>query len=61
MKPYIVSLAAGVVVGLLYNIVDVKSPAPPIVALLGLLGLLGMVAGEHAIPFVRSLLAHVTS
>jgi len=58
MKPYIVSLAAGVVVGLLYNIVDVKSPAPPIVALLGLLG---MVAGEHAIPFVRTLLAHVAS
>ncbi|MGT2472883.1 DUF1427 family protein [Paraburkholderia terrae] len=58
MKPYIVSLAAGVVVGLLYNIVDVKSPAPPIVALLGLLG---MVAGEHVIPFVRSLLTHVTS
>ena len=58
MKPYLVSLAAGVVVGLLYNIVDVKSPAPPIVALLGLLG---MVAGEHAIPFVRSLLTHVAS
>jgi XapX domain-containing protein len=58
MKPYIVSLAAGLAVGLLYNIVDVKSPAPPIVALVGLLG---MVAGEHAIPFVRTLLAHVTS
>ncbi|MBP0592396.1 DUF1427 family protein [Paraburkholderia sp. LEh10] len=58
MKTYIVSLAAGVVVGLLYNIVDVRSPAPPIVALLGLLG---MVAGEHAIPFMRSLLAHGTS
>ncbi|ACC73219.1 DUF1427 family protein [Paraburkholderia phymatum] len=58
MKPYILSLAAGVVVGLLYNLADVKSPAPPIVALVGLLG---MVTGEHAIPIVRSLLAHVTS
>lgn len=58
MKAYIVSLAAGVAVGLLYNLVDVKSPAPPIVALVGLLG---MVAGEHAIPFMRTLLAHVTS
>ncbi|MEM5384494.1 DUF1427 family protein [Paraburkholderia phymatum] len=58
MKAYIVSLAAGVAVGLLYNVIDVKSPAPPIVALIGLLG---MVAGEHAIPFVRTVLAHVTS
>jgi XapX domain-containing protein len=58
MKAYIVSLAAGVAVGLLYNVIDVKSPAPPIVALIGLLG---MVAGEHAIPFARTVLAHVTS
>jgi len=53
MKPYLVSLAAGLVVGLLYNLADVRSPAPPIVALIGLLG---MVLGEHAIPVVRSLL-----
>ncbi|MPW15569.1 DUF1427 family protein [Paraburkholderia sp. CNPSo 3157] len=58
MKACIASLAAGVAVGLLYNVIDVKSPAPPIVALIGLLG---MVAGEHAIPFVRTVLAHVTS
>lgn len=58
MKAYLVSLAAGVVVGLLYNIIDVRSPAPPTVALIGLLG---MLAGEHAIPFLRTLFAHATS
>ncbi|MEM5433996.1 DUF1427 family protein [Paraburkholderia diazotrophica] len=58
MKAYIVSRAAGVAVGLLHNVIDVKSPAPPIVALIGLPG---MVAGEHAIPFARTVLAHVTS
>ncbi|MEI5999680.1 DUF1427 family protein [Paraburkholderia bengalensis] len=58
MKPYLVSLAAGLVVGLLYNLADVRSPAPPIVALIGLLG---MVLGEHAIPVVRSLLQHAAS
>jgi XapX domain-containing protein len=58
MKAYLVSLAAGVVVGVLYNVIEVRSPAPPTVALIGLLG---MLAGEHAIPFMRTLLAHVTS
>ncbi|SEI65014.1 DUF1427 family protein [Paraburkholderia diazotrophica] len=52
------SLAAGVAVGLLYNVIDVKSPAPPIVALIGLPG---MVAGEHVIPFARMVFARVTS
>ena len=41
MKAYLVSLAAGVVVGLLYSVMEVKSPAPPTVALVGLLGMLG--------------------
>ncbi|CAH2785481.1 MAG: FIG026426: Hypothetical protein [uncultured Paraburkholderia sp.] len=54
MKPYLISLAASVMVGLLYSVMDVKSPAPPTVALVGLLG---MLAGEHAIPFVRTFLA----
>jgi XapX domain-containing protein len=56
MKPYLVSLAAGLVVGLLYDILGVRSPAPPAVALIGLLGMLG---GEHLVPFVRSVLAHL--
>jgi XapX domain-containing protein len=54
MKAYLLSLAAGVVVGLLYSVMEVKSPAPPAVALIGLLGMLG---GEHAIPLVRTWLA----
>ncbi len=54
MKAYLISLAAGAVVGLLYSVMEVKSPAPPTVALVGLLGMLG---GEHAIRFVRTWLA----
>jgi XapX domain-containing protein len=53
MKAYLVSLVVGVMVGLIYNVLSVKSPAPPTIALVGLLGMLG---GEHLIPFVRTLL-----
>lgn len=53
MKAYFVSLAVGGVVGLLYSALDVKSPAPPTIALVGLLGMLG---GEHLLPLVRTLL-----
>jgi XapX domain-containing protein len=56
MKAYAVSLAVGVVVGLLYHLVNVKSPAPPTVALVGLLG---MLAGEQAIPFIRQCIAYL--
>jgi XapX domain-containing protein len=42
------------VVGLLYSVMEVKSPAPPTIALVGLLGMLG---GEHMIPLVRTWLA----
>jgi XapX domain-containing protein len=44
MKPMLISFAVGAVVGLLYGVIRVKSPAPPIIALLGLLG---MVIGEQ--------------
>lgn len=40
MKLYIFSIAAGVLVGVLYGVLNVRSPAPPVVALLGLLGML---------------------
>jgi XapX domain-containing protein len=49
--PYLISLGAGLVVGLLYYLVRVQSPAPPLIALAGLLGI---VIGEHAIPFVQA-------
>ena len=44
MKALLVSFAVGLLVGVLYGVIRVKSPAPPIVALLGLLG---MVLGEQ--------------
>lgn len=53
MKAYFVSLFVGGLVGLIYSVLNVKSPAPPTIALVGLLGMLG---GEHLIPLVRSLL-----
>jgi len=44
MKVLLISFAVGLAVGILYGLIRVKSPAPPIVALLGLLG---MVLGEQ--------------
>ncbi len=58
MKPYLFSLAAGVVVGLLYSAFNIKSPAPPTVALVGLLG---MLAGESALPWIRTFVVHLAS
>lgn len=54
MKMYLLSLAVGLLVGVLYYILDVKSPAPPLVALLGLLG---MVVGEQLIPVVKNFIS----
>lgn len=53
LKTYSVSLAAGVLAGLIYAVLDVSSPAPPIIALLGLLG---MQIGEHLIPLFKRLI-----
>ena len=50
MKPYILSLAAGLLVGIVYHLLDVKSPAPPTIALIGLLG---MLIGEQIIPVAK--------
>jgi XapX domain-containing protein len=44
MKVLFLSFLVGLGVGVLYGLIRVKSPAPPIVALLGLLG---MVLGEQ--------------
>jgi XapX domain-containing protein len=54
MKIYIISLAAGILVGVVYSLLHVRSPAPPLVALVGLLGIL---IGEQAIPVCRHILA----
>jgi XapX domain-containing protein len=51
MKPYLASLAVGILVGLIYGAINIRSPAPPVIALVGLLG---MLAGEQVAPLVRS-------
>lgn len=45
MRAALLSLLMGLVVGAAYGLCQVRSPAPPVVALLGLLG---MVVGEQA-------------
>jgi XapX domain-containing protein len=50
MKPYLLSLAAGLLVGGVYSLLGVKSPAPPMIALIGLLGIL---LGEQVVPIAR--------
>ena len=50
VKAYIVSLLAGVLAGVLYGLLGVRSPAPPTVALVGLLGLL---IGEQLVTLGR--------
>ena len=50
MKTYAVSLALGLLVGLIYALFNVRSPAPPVIALVGLLGIL---LGEQIPPLFR--------
>ncbi|KWR89913.1 XapX domain-containing protein [Cupriavidus sp. IDO] len=54
MKLYLVSLGAGILVGIIYALMQVRSPAPPAVALLGLLG---MLIGEQVVPPVKRMIA----
>jgi len=54
MKPYLISLAVGLLVGVVYSLLNVRSPAPPVIAILGLLG---MLVGEQVIPVGKQLLA----
>lgn len=54
MKPYLLSLGAGLLVGVIYSLLNVRSPAPPAIALIGLLGIL---LGEQAVPIVKRLVA----
>ena len=51
LKPYVISLAIGLLVGVLYALLNTRSPAPPIIALLGLLG---MLIGESVTSWARS-------
>jgi XapX domain-containing protein len=54
MRMYLLSLGAGLLVGVIYSLLNVRSPAPPLVALVGLLGIL---IGEQVIPIGKQLLA----
>lgn len=47
---YLISLGTGVLVGIIYALLQVRSPAPPAVALLGLLG---MLIGEQLVPVAK--------
>jgi XapX domain-containing protein len=54
MRVYLLSLGAGLLVGIVYSLLNVRSPAPPVVALVGLLGIL---IGEQVIPVGKQLIA----
>lgn len=53
MKMYLLSIGAGLIVGIVYSLLNVRSPAPPVIALVGLLGIL---VGEQLIPFAKTLI-----
>jgi XapX domain-containing protein len=54
MKLYAWSIVVGLLVGVIYSLLRIRSPAPPLVALVGLLGIL---LGQQAIPLAKHLLA----
>ena len=47
---FVVSGAVDVLVGLIYGVLNVKSPAPPVIAMIRLLAIL---VGEQTPPFLR--------
>ncbi|MDH2066975.1 DUF1427 family protein [Pantoea sp. GD03673] len=52
LKSCVISLTAGLLAGVIYALIDVNAPAPPVIALLGLSG---MLVGEQIIPLVKRL------
>ena len=54
MKIYVLSLSVGLLVGVIYGVLNVRSPAPPVIALVGLLGIL---LGEQLVPLAKRLLS----
>jgi XapX domain-containing protein len=54
VKMYLISLGAGILVGVIYSLLNVRSPAPPVVALVGLAG---MLVGEQIVPVGKQMLA----
>jgi XapX domain-containing protein len=54
MRIYVLAVAVGLLVGVIYSLLNVRSPAPPLVALVGLFG---MLVGEQIIPVAKELVA----
>jgi len=50
---YLVSLGAGILAGVVYGLINVRSPAPPAIALVGLLG---MLIGEQVVPVAKRMI-----
>jgi XapX domain-containing protein len=50
MRVYFMSLGVGLLVGIIYGLLNVRSPAPPVVALVGLFGIL---LGEQVVPMAK--------
>jgi|TARA_R110000787_G_scaffold273504_2_gene381208 XapX domain-containing protein len=50
VKIYLIALIVGMLAGLLYGLVGVRSPAPPLIALIGLAGIL---LGEQLVPLAK--------
>jgi XapX domain-containing protein len=50
MLGYLVSLLMGLAVGASYGLVQVRSPAPPLIALVGLFG---MLLGQQAVDMAK--------
>ena len=57
MKVYVLSLGVGLLVGAIYGLLNVRSPAPPVIALVGLLGIL---LGEQLVPLAKRLVSSET-
>jgi XapX domain-containing protein len=53
MRAYLLSLGAGLLVGIVYSLLNVRSPAPPVLALVRLFGIL---IGEQIIPIAKHML-----
>jgi XapX domain-containing protein len=51
IKDCAISLTLGILVGIFYSLLRVRSPAPPVVALVGLLG---MLVGEQLVPMAHA-------
>ena len=53
MRAYLLSLGAGLQVSIVYSLLNLRLPAPPVVALVGLFGIL---IGERIIPVAKHML-----